>query len=99
MSDAFRVMKIAHQFCLKLLKNGAIIPQLLKSKVDEYFVRWLPAMNNSDIKSIVLTLSQAIPPDLIQLQDKKKAIAADIIKEENGFMKKLTKDDIEFLFS
>ena len=73
MSDAFRVMKIAHQFCLKLLKNGAIIPQLLKSKVDEYFVRWLPAMNNADIKSIVLTLSQAIPPDLIQLQDKKKA--------------------------
>ena len=72
MSDAFRVMKIAHQFCLKLLKNGAVIPQLLKSKADEYFVRWLPAMNNSDIKSIVLTLSRAIPPDLIQLQDKKK---------------------------
>ena len=41
----------------------------------------------------------SIEEKIIQLQDKKKAIAADIIKEENGFMKKLTKDDIEFLFS
>ena len=77
MSDAFRLMKITHQFCLKLLENGAIIPQLLKSKNDEYFVRWLPAMNNSDIKSTVLTLSQAIPLDLIQLQDKKKIMYQD----------------------
>jgi non-specific serine/threonine protein kinase len=41
----------------------------------------------------------SIEEKIIQLQEKKKAIAADIIKEENGFMKKLTKDDIEFLFS
>lgn len=41
----------------------------------------------------------SVEEKIIQLQEKKKAIAADIIKEENGFMKKLNKEDIEFLFS
>ncbi len=74
MSDAFRVLKISHQFCLKLLENGAIIPQLLKSSGDEYFIRWLPALNNAEIKDILTTLSRAIPPNLILFQAKKKTL-------------------------
>jgi SNF2 family DNA or RNA helicase/uncharacterized Zn finger protein len=72
MSDAFRVIKITHQFCLQLLKNGAFIPQLLKIEGDEYFVRWLPALNNAAVKEIVETLSKAMPANLVVLQDRKK---------------------------
>ena len=74
MSDAFRILKISHQFCLKLLENGAIIPQLLKNTGDDYFIRWLPALNNAEIEDILKTFSQAIPPNLIQFQTKKKTL-------------------------
>ncbi len=36
---------------------------------------------------------------ILQLQQKKKTLADDLINEESGFVKKLTKDDIAFLFS
>lgn len=36
---------------------------------------------------------------ILQLQQKKKSLADDLINEESGFVKKLTKDDIAFLFS
>ncbi len=74
MSDSLRILKITHQFCLKLLENGAIIPQLLKNTDDEYFVRWLPALNNAEIKAILNTLSLAIPSDLISIKNKKTTL-------------------------
>ncbi|MVN21568.1 DEAD/DEAH box helicase [Mucilaginibacter arboris] len=36
---------------------------------------------------------------ILQLQQKKKNLADELINEESGFVKKLTKDDIAFLFS
>ncbi len=36
---------------------------------------------------------------IITLQQKKKALASDLISDETGFVKKLTKEDVEYLFS
>ncbi len=36
---------------------------------------------------------------ILQLQQKKKALAADLITDDSGFVKSLTKEDIEYLFS
>ncbi|MEP6512341.1 MAG: SNF2-related protein [Parafilimonas sp.] len=36
---------------------------------------------------------------IIKLQEKKKALAADLITDDTGFIKSLTKEDIEYLFS
>ncbi len=36
---------------------------------------------------------------IIHLQEKKKALAADLITDDNGFVKTLTREDIEYLFS
>jgi non-specific serine/threonine protein kinase len=36
---------------------------------------------------------------IVQLQDRKRAIADDLISTETGFLKKLSKDDILGLFS
>jgi non-specific serine/threonine protein kinase len=40
-----------------------------------------------------------IEEKILQLQQKKKALSDDLISEEQSFVKKLTKDDVEFLFS
>ncbi|HET7117571.1 MAG TPA: SNF2-related protein, partial [Hanamia sp.] len=36
---------------------------------------------------------------ILKLQQKKKSLSKELISEEKGFIKKLTKDDVEFLFS
>jgi SNF2 family DNA or RNA helicase len=36
---------------------------------------------------------------ILKLQEKKKALAADLVASETGMMKSLTRDDIAFLFS
>lgn len=41
----------------------------------------------------------SVEEKIIKLQEKKKNLSKDLVSEENGFMKKLTKDDVEFLFS
>ena len=40
-----------------------------------------------------------IEEKILQLQQKKKALSDELISEEVSFIKKLTKDDVEFLFS
>ncbi|HRO84229.1 MAG TPA: DEAD/DEAH box helicase [Niabella sp.] len=40
-----------------------------------------------------------IEDKIIKLQEKKKALAKDLISDEAGFVKSLTKEDVEYLFS
>lgn len=40
-----------------------------------------------------------IEEKIIQLQQRKKQIANELVTEDTGFIKKLSKDDIEFLFN
>ena len=40
-----------------------------------------------------------IEDKIIQLQEKKRLLARDLITDDNGFVKKLTQDDVEYLFS
>ena len=41
----------------------------------------------------------SIEEKIIQLQQRKKQLAEDLITEDEGFVKSLTEDDIKFLFS
>ncbi len=41
----------------------------------------------------------SVEEKILQLQEKKKALASELISEEAGFVKKLTRDDIAYLFS
>lgn len=43
--------------------------------------------------------TDTVEDKILQLQEKKKALAADLITDDTGFVKSLTKDDIEYLFS
>ena len=46
-----------------------------------------------------LICKDSIEEKILQLQQKKKSLSADLISDENGFVKKLTKDDVAYLFS
>jgi non-specific serine/threonine protein kinase len=40
-----------------------------------------------------------IEDKILQLQEKKRALARDLIADEATFVKKLTREDVEYLFS
>jgi len=40
-----------------------------------------------------------IEDKILQLQDKKRLLAKDLITDDEGFVKSLTKSDVEYLFS
>jgi SNF2 family DNA or RNA helicase len=71
MSDSTRILKKTHQFCLTLLANGAIIPQLLKTENEKYLIRWLPAINNETVKQLLSLLAKAMPSQLLIFENKK----------------------------
>ena len=45
-----------------------------------------------------LICKDTIEEKILQLQQNKKALSADLISDENGFVKKLTKADVKYLF-
>jgi len=71
---------------------------------------WNPAVENQAIdrthrigqsKNVFayrMICKNTVEEKILLLQEKKKSISKDIISSESGFMKKLTKDDIEALF-
>ncbi|MEY5034073.1 MAG: hypothetical protein RL447_451, partial [Bacteroidota bacterium] len=40
-----------------------------------------------------------IEDKILQLQEKKRALARDIVSDETGFVKSLSREDVEYLFS
>jgi non-specific serine/threonine protein kinase len=40
-----------------------------------------------------------IEDKILQLQDKKRALAKDLVSDDDGFVKTLTREDVEYLFS
>jgi non-specific serine/threonine protein kinase len=36
---------------------------------------------------------------ILQLQERKKSMASDLIADETGFVKQLTREDVDYLFS
>ena len=54
---------------------------------------------NKSVFAYKLICKDSIEEKILLLQQKKKALSADLISDENGFVKKLTKDDVAYLFS
>ncbi len=49
---------------LHLVANGAVVPQIVKLENKRFSVRWLPAMIDYRVRSLVEKMSQILPPDL-----------------------------------
>lgn len=63
----------AYRFALKLIAEGAIVPQLLAASKDEYILRWLPALLNEQVKAQYDIFEQLVPDDFVIFKHAKKA--------------------------
>lgn len=52
-SDAFKSLVFAYHLAVKLAQRSAMIPQLLRIGTKHYRIRWIPALLNPDVRSIV----------------------------------------------
>ena len=59
-------------FSLYLVKNGAIMPQLLETSKQTYRIRWLPAIMNAEVKELFNKLETILPPDSLTVKMGKK---------------------------
>jgi non-specific serine/threonine protein kinase len=46
-----------------------------------------------------LICKDTLEEKMLQLQERKRSLANELVSDDNAFMKRLTKDDIAFLFS
>jgi SNF2 family DNA or RNA helicase/uncharacterized Zn finger protein len=61
-------------FSMYLVKNGAIMPQLLETSKQTYRIRWLPAIINADVKELFNKIQNILPPDLLTIKMGKKEV-------------------------
>lgn len=62
------------KLALVLLKQGAVIPQILDAGDDEYRIRWLPAALNENVQTILQSITEALPDNLLEVAVSKKSV-------------------------
>ncbi|RKY37570.1 MAG: helicase SNF2 [Candidatus Omnitrophota bacterium] len=61
-----------YHFTLKLLEKSAFIPQLIRLKDFEYKIRWIPAIINQQVNTLITQLIQITPGDILFIEHKNK---------------------------
>ncbi len=59
-----------YNFVLCILEKGAFIPQLLRIEEDTFKIRWIPAVIDERVKSILDEIEKIVPPDLVNFRSK-----------------------------
>jgi non-specific serine/threonine protein kinase len=70
---------------------------------------WNPAVSNrltdhrigqtKNIFAYRMICKDSIEDKILQLQDRKRLLAKDLIADDDGFVKSLSREDVEYLFS
>ncbi|MDR2970766.1 MAG: DEAD/DEAH box helicase [Bacteroidales bacterium] len=53
---------------LNLMANGMVIPQIIQLENKKYLIRWLAALIENRVKTVVNKLSEMLPGDLLQIK-------------------------------
>ena len=53
---------------LHLLANGAVVPQIVQLENKDFYIRWLPALIDNKVKTLVNKLTNILPPDILTSQ-------------------------------
>ena len=61
--------------------------------------RYLVRTKDKNIFAYRMICVDTIEDKIIQLQEKKRALAKDLIADDTTFVKSLTREDVEYLFS
>ncbi|MDO8366225.1 MAG: SNF2 helicase-associated domain-containing protein, partial [Saprospiraceae bacterium] len=60
-----RSLHLAYQFAAQLASRGAFVPQILRSKDNTYFIRFLPALLNGEVKALCERMSPLVAPGIL----------------------------------
>lgn len=60
LSEQLQVLFKIHQFALALLERGAIVPTIFSNDKDEVFIRWQPAVLDTNVKEILTKISEML---------------------------------------
>jgi SNF2 family DNA or RNA helicase/uncharacterized Zn finger protein len=71
-SNYFSALYYIFHYCKRLIKQGALLPQLIETGETGYKIRWAPALINKNVKAIFDLLQQITPPDFCCLETKNK---------------------------
>jgi SNF2 family DNA or RNA helicase/uncharacterized Zn finger protein len=71
-SPYFSALYYVFHYCRRLLKQGALLPQLIESNEKSYQVRWIPALIDKQVKGVFDRLLQITPSDFCRLETKSK---------------------------
>ncbi len=64
-SAELRGLWLAGRFAEACARHGALVPQLLSTSDSQYIVRWLPAMNQETVRTIMQQIATDLPPGLL----------------------------------
>ncbi|MDR1646379.1 MAG: DEAD/DEAH box helicase [Tannerellaceae bacterium] len=69
-SPYFAALYYVFHYCKQLLRQGALLPQLIENDDCSYQVRWIPALIDKHVKAVFDVLQQITPPDFCRLEIK-----------------------------
>ena len=67
-SPNLKVLYCAYHLSIKLAECGAFIPQLLELKKKQNVIRWIPAVINEEVNTLVDLLKQSVSSDIVKVQ-------------------------------
>ena len=79
-------MNLIYQFAVELIKKQAFIPELFKSS-NNVHIRWIPATFDKNITSLVDSLSEKCPENLLKFKNKKAIPKSQVISLVSLFIK------------
>ncbi len=82
--DSVIALRTIYFFALNLVKNGAVLPQLIETGEKTYLIRWLPATINESVAAIFKQIHSLLPPEILYFQnqsEKKKQTETHVIGE------------------
>ena len=79
-------LNLIYRFSLEIIKKQAFIPQLFKSE-ENYCVRWIPAIFDKDISSIIDKIAFKSQPDLITFCGEQLSRRSQVIVLSSLFIK------------
>ncbi|HCC50648.1 MAG TPA: helicase SNF2 [Porphyromonadaceae bacterium] len=66
-SVSYTALYYVFHFCRRLLKQGAVLPQLVEDEEGRFRIRWIPALIDKEVKIVFDLLCKIVPPDICLL--------------------------------
>ena len=94
-NENIQFLNLVYQFSLELIKKHALIPELFKSG-NTYHIRWIPAIFDKEISSIIDILTALCPDNLVTFKNTEISRKDQIIACVSLFVRGFFKDYLKY---